>query len=340
VNAARRYAVLGKALWSYWRKRTVLDYLPIRMWIEPTNRCNLRCRMCPQSTARQEQAREGFMEFGLFTKIVDEACRFVHDVNLHHTGEALLHRDLPAMAQYAHEKGLVTRLHSNAGLLTEETAEALIDSGLDLISFSFDGYDKETYESIRRQGNFEKTLANIRRFLEIKKRKGSRTPHTVFEVIDVFPEAREGRREFERQFDGLPLDEFIVKKPHNWAGTYAAQDDRRAAPRDFTRCTFPWYALVVFWDGRVDPCPQDFFGDCLLGDLTRQTIAEVWNGEPMVRLRERMAGRDVSGIVPCGTCDMLERESFAGIPTLNLKAFLKESLFGYRSDDRSGDSRK
>lgn len=335
MTRARRYSILGKALWSYWRKRTVLDYMPIRMWIEPTNRCNLRCKMCPQSTPRQADASEGMMDFALFTKIIDEASKFVYDVNLHHTGESLMHRDFPQMARYAREKGLYTRLHTNATFLTAATAEKLIDSGLDLISFSFDGYDKETYESIRVRGNFEKNLGNIRQFLEIKKRKQSRTPYTIFEVINLFPEAREKRDEFKAQFAGLPLDQFIVKDLHNWSGTYETAGERATAKHAFTCCTFPWYALVVFWDGRADPCPQDFFGDLPLGDLNRQSIAEIWNGERLVHLRKRMVAKDVSELSPCKTCDMIERESFLGVPTLNLKTFLKENVFGYRTGSKA-----
>ncbi len=330
MTARRRYGILVRALWSYRRRQTRLGYLPIRLWIEPTNRCNLRCRMCPQSTPRRAQTPEGMMDFGLFRKIVDEASHFVYDVNLHHTGEALMHRDFPKMAKYAKEKGLYTRLHSNATYLSANTAEQIIDSGLDLISFSFDGYDKQTYERIRVNADFKKNLDNIRQFLDIKKRKKSRTPYSIIEVIDIFPDAQEGRAAFQAQFDGLPLDQFIVKRAHNWAGTYGAADETKAVKKAFTCCTFPWYALVIFWDGRADPCPQDFFGDYPLGDLNKQTIAEIWNGERMISLRERMTAKNVGGIIPCSTCDMLERESLAGIPTLNLKVFLKENILGYR----------
>ncbi|MEW6367396.1 MAG: radical SAM/SPASM domain-containing protein [Acidobacteriota bacterium] len=331
MSPIRRYSRLARALLSYWRGRIVLDHMPIRMWIEPTNRCNLRCRVCPQSTPRQAASAQGMMDFDLYKKIIDEASLYLHDLNLFHTGESLLHRDIFKMIRYAKQKGLTTRLHTNGALLTTPFSEQIIDSGLDLLSFSFDGYDKETYESMRVRGNFDKTLGNIRRFLEIKKQRQSRLPYTIFEVMNIFQGARNGRAEFEGRFKGLPLDRFVVKEAHNWAGTYEVGGESGVVKQVFTCCTFPWYALVVFWDGRVDPCPQDFFGDIFLGDLTKQTIAEVWNGEPMLRLRRRMVAKNVDGIVPCETCDMLERESFLGVPTLNLKTFLKENLLGYRT---------
>jgi len=61
----------------------------------------------------------------------------------------------------------------------------LIASGLDQFAFSFDGFDAETYERTRVNGEFEKTLGNIVRFLEIKKELGARKPVTLIELIDM-----------------------------------------------------------------------------------------------------------------------------------------------------------
>ena len=77
----------------------------------------------------------------------------------------------------------------------------IIDSGLDLLSFSFDGFQKEPYEKIRIGSNFEKTLANILQFLRIKKELKSKA-FTVFQVIDLDGNT-EGKQEFVNQFDGF-----------------------------------------------------------------------------------------------------------------------------------------
>lgn len=306
---------------------------PLRLWIEPTDVCNLRCVMCPQSEPRG--FAKGYMTFDLFTKIVDEARAFVYDVNLHHRGESTIHPRLPDMVRYAKGAGLYTRLHSNATLLDEAKAVALVEAGLDLISFSFDGYDRATYEKIRVKAKFEKTLGNIVRFLEVKRRLRRRAPYVVFETIDFAvgppsPEHRERERAFRARFDGLPLDRFIVKRPHNWAGTYAPGDPRHAGrAHGYSPCTFPWYSLVIFWDGTVSPCPQDWYGELYLGDARRQTLMEIWNGPAMLELRKKMRTRDVGCLSPCSGCDMLWRDTFLGVPTNNLKDFLKENVLGY-----------
>lgn len=324
---------LGRLYKGYISGDETCAYLPLRLWIEPTDVCNLRCVMCPQSEPRA--FAKGYMDFGLYTKIVDEAREFVHDVNLHHRGESTIHPRLADMVRYAKDAGIYTRLHTNGTLLDEEKAVRLIESGLDLISFSFDGYDRESYEKIRVKAKFERTLGHILRFLEVKRRLGKRTPYAIFETIDfsVGPptaEDRERERAFRARFADLPLDRFIVKRPHNWAGTYAPGDPRaQGKPRRYSPCTFPWYSMVIFWDGTVAPCPQDWYGELYMGDAKRQGLREIWNGPEMVELRKKMQAQDVQCLSPCNQCDMLWRPTFLGVPTTNMKDFLKENVLGY-----------
>ena len=161
------YRRLAKIFAAYKKKKVELDYLPVRLWIEPTSYCNLNCIMCPNKSLPKE--KKGFMEFGLFRKIIDEARHFAFDVNLLHRGESLLHPDFFRMVRWAHDAGLFTKFHTNGTLLDEAKSRALLQSGIDQLTFSFDGYDKDTYEAIRVNADFAKTVANIVRFLELKK---------------------------------------------------------------------------------------------------------------------------------------------------------------------------
>ena len=294
--------------------------MPVRLWVELTSCCNLACIMCPNKDLPKGQ--KGYMDFGLFRKIIDEARGSAFDVHLMHRGESLLHPDFFEMVRYAHEAGLVTRFHTNGSLLDEDKARRLIESGLDQFAFSFDGFDKESYEKIRVKGRFDKTVANIVRFLEIKKEMRSKKPFTVLELI-YFPEVfdkigRRGQKEFLARFKGLPLDEVKVKKLHNWAGeTGRPRKRRRYAP-----CTFLWQALVIFWNGAVLPCPQDFFGVYELGNVRNSTLAEIWNNDRMVSLRRKLAAKDFEGLPTCAQCDRPWRPQVLGVPAEYLGRFL------------------
>ncbi len=320
MNRRDYYRRLLRVYTSYKRKRTRLPYLPVRLWVETTSVCNLRCVMCPNKDLKKEE--KGFMDFPLFRRIIDEARRYVFDVNLIHRGEGLLHPEFPRMVAYSHEAGVPTKFHTNATLLDETRSRALIAAGLDQISFSFDGYDRKTYESIRVNADFRKTLDNVVRFLKIKRELGSKTPHATLELIN-FPEAYQAtgaaeKRAFLDRFRGLPLDRVEVKEMHNWAGEIAGRERRKK----YAPCTFLWQALIVFWDGSVLPCTQDFHGYYKLGNVREATLEEIWNAERLVRLREKVLRGDIADLETCSRCDRLWREQFLGVPREYLFKFL------------------
>ena len=109
---------LAKIYFNFITAKQSLDYLPVKLWIETTSRCNLSCTLCPNKDLDGEQ--KGDMDLDLYKKIIDEAKDFVYEVNLFHRGEPLLHPDIIDMIEYAKKSGLKTRIHTNGVLLNEE----------------------------------------------------------------------------------------------------------------------------------------------------------------------------------------------------------------------------
>jgi len=283
------------------------------------------------------RSEKGFMSFGIFKKIIDEASHFAHDVNLFHRGESFLHPEIYRMIKYAKNRGISTRLNTNATLLNEERSRQILDSGLDFLSFSFDGYERKVYENIRVGANFDKTLSNILGFLSIKKKQARSSPYTTFTVIEFSDcssgEIREDiKKQFMKRFDSLPLDQFVVRKPHNWAGGYDIKDS--TFNKGFVRCTFPWYSLTIFWDGTILPCPQDFFGKLVLGNIKNSSLLEIWNGSKEILLRESLSGQQYKNVAPCNICDRPWRKKLFGMPAAELGRFLKDNVIGYNKTVR------
>jgi hypothetical protein len=135
------------------------------------------------------------------------------------------------------------------------------------------------------------------------------------------PAGNEGKKqkEFVRRFQRLGLDELVLKEAHNWAG-YLRHAGETAK---FSACTFPWNALVVFFNGVVAPCAQDFFGACRLGDAASETLLGIWNGPPMQELRRAFVQGNISGYPACDDCDRVRRRTLGGIP----REYLKRMLF-------------
>lgn len=322
---------LIRVFWAFQRRKIRLSYYPIRIWIESTNLCNLNCPMCPNDSIAPE--KKGFMDFHLFIKIIDEISNYTQDIYLHHRGEPLLHPKLFEMIQYAKKNGLKTKMHSNATRLTEEKSIKLLESGLDFVSFSFDGYTKETYEKMRVGANFDLTLSNIVRFLELKKEFGKSKPYTVLQFLD-FPDSKidiEVKKKLREKFQSLPLDEIREIPAHNWGGNVELRKKNFDPSQTNNICTFPWYSLTILWDGTVTPCPQDFLGEIELGNVNNDSIMAIWNGKEMMDLREKMASGKYKCFGPCSNCDRLQRKTIFGsmIPKQNFLTFISESVSGY-----------
>ncbi|MCX7974063.1 MAG: radical SAM protein [Candidatus Aminicenantes bacterium] len=303
---------LFQAFKAYHRHQWQVKYPPLRLWLEPTSLCNLRCPMCPNRELKREE--KGFMEMTLFKKIIEEARDFILDLHLYHRGESLLHPKIIDMIKIAKEAGLFIKLHTNATVLTESLARGIIDAGLDQLTFSFDGFDKATYEKIRVNGRFEKTVANILRFLEIKKERKAKKPITILELI-AFPELyslnfKKKKKAFLQRFRRLPLDRLEIRDLHNWAG----ETGEPPSNQFYSLCPFLWLSLVVLWDGTVLPCTQDFHGFYPLGRVGANSLLEIWNSPALVELRKKIIDRNLNSLETCSRCDRLRRPTLFGVP--------------------------
>ncbi len=315
MNLIRKYTM--KYLWhkystAYRARRVDLNYSPREAWIEPTNHCNLRCVMCPQSTGHI--LKKGFMDLTLYKKILAELKRLkVQRINLFMGGESLVNKNIIEMMRMAGDAGIPVRLHTNATLLTKDIASKLLDCrSLEEISFSFDGEDKDYYERVRVNAKYERTLENIKGFLELKKARGAKRPRTLIQVIkERRPDGKppEVTDSFRGLFKGLPVDKFHPICFHNFAGTLQDNSDVKYAieQREYKPCRHPWKSLCVAWNGEVVGCCIDLESKLVLGDLNKQTVMEVWQSEPMKNFRKIMAEERHMELELCKECDMVWR---------------------------------
>jgi MoaA/NifB/PqqE/SkfB family radical SAM enzyme len=304
---------------SWYLRRTRLRNPPYYVNIEPNNVCNLRCSICSMDGSRPG----GFMDPSLFRRVADDAAASgVTEARLFLGGEPLLHPDIAELVRYAEGVGLITCIHTNAVRLDESMSDALLDAGLSQISFSFDGETAEEYERVRVGARFDQVLANILRFLELKKARGLRLPETTLQMIrPANPPERSieaGRRQrfrgrrlppavpscisrrFAALFDDLPLDHWLVLPPHNWAGELSEIVVRRG--KVFFPCQALWQSLSIAWDGSVLLCCGDLNGRIVLGDLTRETVMQVWNSPRLVGIRAQHQRADTLECSLCVAC--------------------------------------
>jgi radical SAM protein with 4Fe4S-binding SPASM domain len=297
-------------LYHWMRGSTVLPYPPLKLHLEPTSVCNLRCPMCPQAIDAVK-GDTGYIDLAVYRKIVDEAAGLVREVNLFFRGEPLLHKRMAEMLRYGRAKGVRLHVNTNATILREQQARMLIEDGAAKVTISFDGPDRATYELMRKGAKYETTLENVRQFLRLVdeyRTNGWPTPYTVMQVILPYDPQSPGPhvpQHMRDLFAGLPVDEWDPIWPHGWAGVMQDNGVVQAQPYgpNYHPCNWLWKSLAIYWDGRVASCCADFSAHQLIGDLKTQSLREIWNGPGMVRLRQLQVEGRYKDAPLCSGCD-------------------------------------
>ncbi len=296
------------SLYRNWKRGATLveGAYPDRLYIETTNVCNLDCVMCPTGLHVLDR-QKGHMKWDLFTMVIDEMAPHVKTTTLHIWGEPLLTPRLPEMIRYARERGIEVTLSTNATLLTEERARAIIDAGLSEIYLCLDGMKAATYEAIRKKADFEVTRTNIERFIEIRREAGGRLRVNV-QIIEMEPTKAE-TEEFRRYWTRPGVDHVNVKAFDSW-GNQLKEINRLRDPeedlpslKDRYHCPLLWYHCHVYFDGTVTCCDRDFGAKYPLGNVAEAGgVMKVWNGPKMQDLRRKHLARDLKDVPPCRAC--------------------------------------
>ena len=289
--------LMNRFRWYFYPKMRYAARFPNHVDIETSSACDMRCPMCYTITDEFKQlVKPRIMKFDLFKKIVDEcAANGVYSIRVSLRGEPFLHPQIVDMIRYAKERGIpeVASL-TNALKLTTERFEELVDIGMDWLTISFDGMG-ETYERIRKPAKFDEAVEKIREFKRIKERKGSVKP--VIKIQSVWSYIEDDPQAFYDLFS--PIVDEVASNPMI---DYEVNGDEVEYLDDFT-CPTLWQRFVIGADGGVLMCINDEYGKNKIGDLNEQTIAEVWNGEELARVRRlHMDHRGHRELVPCSTC--------------------------------------
>lgn len=146
-----------------------------KVYIEPTNQCNLDCATCMRSAWDEPL---GYMTLSTFDRILDGIRAFSPKpaVFFGGYGEPLAHPDIRAMVQSARSAGLEVELITNGTLLDETAARWMVAAGLNRLWVSIDGASPASYADIRLGAELPKILANISQLQNIREQAGSAFP--------------------------------------------------------------------------------------------------------------------------------------------------------------------
>ena len=141
-------------------------FLPPSVDIEPTIRCNLKCKFCQVPTWNR---KADDLTFEQFKRILDQFPNLIK-LKLQGMGETFINKDIFKMIDYAAGKDLFIKTTTNATLLNPDMCKKIIISKLDELVISLDGSTKETYEAIRKGAKFDDVIKKIEYLSNLKKK--------------------------------------------------------------------------------------------------------------------------------------------------------------------------
>jgi len=268
------------------RSRGKLPCRPTTLWIETTNHCNLNCLMCDRDDLNR---RREHMEWSMFERIVDEAARMgIRRIKLNRFGEPLLHPDIHRMVTHVKSRGVPwVFFASNGTLLDAPAREWILESGLDLLVVSIDGYTPETYGRIRGGANLEEVSSNVEELLNLRNRRGRKQPFVQINMVlmkDNETEAPNLIRHWESRAD------YVNIRTYSAVGTLA--DRTVVAGMEFDEkpspCFFLDNSMLVLVGGEVTVCCADYNGQLVVGEVSQSGLAEIWQGESYRKIRQLM----------------------------------------------------
>ena len=317
-------------------------HLPTFVSVEPANFCQLRCPECPvgmrgeRREAKGEKgtpllggAGGGLLTMETFHRILDQVQATAHTMQFYFQGEPLLNKQLPEMIAAAHKAGLYTIVSTNAQLLNQEMADVLVQSGLNQIIVSIDGFSEESYQAYRIGGSLQKALNALQYLANAKRIHKSRirielqtlrlktnehewewikknykklgATHLVFKTAQLY--------NFEHGHPLMPTDERYSRYRKTADGTYVHKKSSHLSPLALSPhrliasrpCLRLWSGCVITTSGDVLPCCYDKDHRHTLGNITTHSLPEIFHSSKANTLRKHI----LKGNLPemCKNCD-------------------------------------
>lgn len=248
-----------------------------KVFLEITNRCNLRCEFCHGTSRAPRSISEE--EFEIITDRLTGHAEYLY---FHVLGEPLVHEKLPAFIKRAKEKGFRPMLTTNGTLLPKRRDE-LIDAGLYKISISL--HAPEANGAFATDGYLDGCIGYA------MESAGSGTV-TVFRLWNMNG-ADSGNARI--------LDKLHKSFPGEWSSNRSGFRLGRNIYLEYGQ-KFDWpdigadeisgdlfcYGLRdqigILADGTVVPCCLDADGVCALGNLLESSLDDILSSERARRI--------------------------------------------------------
>lgn len=264
--------------------------------------CNASCPSCPytNSDIRQDYKDMPFMQENTFKIIADQCGEYGAWVRVSGGGEPMLHPQAVELIEYAKQVGAKVGLITNGSRLTEESSLRLLKAGVDMIEFSVDAADSDTYNRVRAGLAWETLLVNVERMVRMRNATGSVTKIIASGVnqsgVDIDAVA---------SFWEPLVDIFQKRKYLTWGindPSKSADPTPYLPPEEQIPCPFIFERLNIDSYGKVTVCGFDIASLTNMGNIHEKSIKDIWHGEGFEYYRQKHLTKNANDIEMCRNC--------------------------------------
>jgi radical SAM protein with 4Fe4S-binding SPASM domain len=305
---------------------------PIRVSMNMTGKCNIRCIYCHLTFAdyftKDELERKTFEALSGFFPTLSHLVYFA-------STEPLMARHFKGIFEASGPSKAEKYLSTNGILMTEDIAELFVKGDLYYLTISIAGLTRESFKKAHQVDDLDKVTANIETLNRIKEKYNSITPkmrlvfvtwkENAHELVEAVRYAH--RHKFSEGIkitylkaytddliDQIPYDN--LEEVQKWVreaqrlgkelGVPVAFDggnfddfDDEIVGGEHRPCHEPWERMHIEADGTVRTCASNL-NTIVAGDLKTQTAEEIWNGPVYTDFRERVNTANPPD--PCRRC--------------------------------------
>ena len=310
--------------------------LPHKIQIEHTTSCNFKCITCSRTTWSNANPMDPRLNKNMTLdqfKAIHQKIPTLREVQMQGMGETFLNPHLKDILDYCKANRIAVTTTTNASLMDKNSNLSLIGA-FKSIFFSMDSATARNFAEIRVGGQLNRTIENIGRAVQEKKKHNYKTVICINSVITHlnyteipamveiarnlgvdkigFVEVEHWMTPGEKGYDAE--DKFINSARVKSIEIKKIIDEQKAkySSKKFEishlgpekikpRCTWPFTSAFITAEGYVTPCcirPDPTVIN--FGNINEKSFEEIWNSPQYVDFRKSMAAGESNPI--CDNC--------------------------------------
>ncbi|MCL4383956.1 SPASM domain-containing protein [Patescibacteria group bacterium] len=270
--------------------------------IETTNSCNARCIMCPQIIMKRPRRLMDQKTFNLIIKRLHEdkiqpLAFILNGFGDPFTDPQLITRIQLLKNNFPHS---FIKIYSNFALPSKPLIDSLLDSGLDELNISFNGFDKTSYEKVMKL-KYSQTVDNINYFLSQRKLKKS---SLKVRLSMALVSDNDNRLSDFINFWKDKVDSVSTNRAHSYSGAVANTAGHHQI--NYTKTPFPckylWNTIVINNLGQINLCCLDYESKYNFGNIEESSLLSLFYGQRFSSIRKKHLKQDLSSLPICQHC--------------------------------------